>query len=152
MDNIKCCYTPWNACLKNAECSSKFVPVLASNSVPNSPRKPCWNRTVRSAINAPYSSSKNMPTINEVVPFLISMYNKCWPYFTVSKCVPTINVPYLHLETRANNLSPRFLCPLKISSSYVLEFVPFSLLELSLIHSFSKNEKWSVLPPSTLFV
>ena len=108
---------------------------------PNCPRKSCRNCTVRSAINAPYSSSKNMPAINEAVPFSISVHNKCWPYFTVSKCVPAINVSYLHLETRANNLSPRFSCPLKISSSSVLEFVPFSLLELSLSFTHSRIEK-----------
>ena len=106
---------------------------------PNCPRKSCRNRTVQPAINALYSSSKNVPAINEAVPFSISVHNKCWPYSSVSKCVPAINVPYLHLETRADNLSPRFSCPLKISSSFVLEFVPFSLLLSSLLFFSSRK-------------
>ena len=127
--------------IKNyAKLLSKCIVRTAINAVvlprilcPNCPRKSCKNRIVQSTLNASYSSSKNVPAINEVVPFSISVHNKCWPYFTVSKCVPAINAPYLHLETHANNLSPWFSCPLKISSSSVLEFVPFSLLELSLI-------------------
>ena len=107
---------------------------------PNCPRKSCRNRTVQSTINAPYSSSKNVPAINEAVPFSISVHNKCWPYFTVSKCVPTINVPYIHLETRANNLSPRFPCPLKISSSLFWNSCP-SLFLSSLSFTPSRIKK-----------